>query len=330
MKQVKKLAVLATIALGAMSCSNNEVIESLNEQNEIRFSGIQMGNSIITKANQILTGSETFGVYAYQTSPSATPWFADQKLAKTGTAWGLPTKFYYPTGNFSMTFWAYGTDFAKNKPTSVSSTGLVYTNYSINQTNAADHEAFVISKNASTVTQDNKASGVALNFWHALSKIQFKAAKSDEPELTNVDVEISSISINTNQTGSLTYTGDASTWTQTGNNQDVAIYVTGGALTTESASVTNEFYVIPLAGKAINTITVVASFYHKGTNVKIANDATGTIEATADLFKINNKVTYNMTLAKNNLSGHTEITFAEPTIEDWKPVTGGNVFPTQP
>lgn len=62
MMQVKKLALLATVALGAMSCSNNEIIETLSEQNEIRFSGVQMGNNIITRANQGLTGKETFGV----------------------------------------------------------------------------------------------------------------------------------------------------------------------------------------------------------------------------------------------------------------------------
>ena len=91
MKQIKKLALFATVALGAMSCSNNEIIETLNEQNEIRFASVQMGNGIITRA--VAGDGDSFGVYAYQTSTTATDWFENQQLAKTNGTWGLPSKF---------------------------------------------------------------------------------------------------------------------------------------------------------------------------------------------------------------------------------------------
>lgn len=333
MKQLKKLALLATVTLGTISCSSNEIIDSRNEQNEIRFAGIQMGNSIISKANKTLSGTETFGVYAYQTTPTTQTWINGQTLSKTETSWRLGSTFYYPVGNFSMSFWAYGKDAEKNIPTSVSKDGLVYENYSVAETTKhADFEAFVISKNVTTVTETSKDNAITLTFWHALSKIQFKANIVEDPALANVDVKITSITINTNQTGNLNYGSEASKWTQTGDMSNVAIALTNsGALTSAPADVTHEFYVIPLADNATNTITVVASFYHKGTDVKIANDVTGTIQATSAQLAINNKVTYNIVLSKEHLSGHTEIKFNEPTIEDWTPVEGGNITaPTQP
>lgn len=332
MKQVKTLALFATVALGAMSCSNNEIIETLNEQNEIRFASVQMGNSIISRAaTETLAGTETFGVYAYLTSPSEKTWINAAKLSKSGDAWGLNQMYYYPVGTFSMDFWAYGKDFEKNKPDSVSAAGMVYTDYTIDQTKAADHEAFVISKDKVNVTQAEKANGIALHFWHALCKIQFTAKITNTTNFANVDAKITSISISTSKTGSITYEGSTSKWTP-GTETEVEITVTKtSALTDTSSAVTNSFYAIPLAKDADkNTITVTADLYHKGTGVNIADQITGTIEATGAQLAINNSVTYNIILDLSKATGLAEIKFAEPTIENWKAVAGGeSTFPKQ-
>lgn len=323
MKQVKKLALFATVALGAMSCSNNEIIETLNEQNEIRFASVQMGNGIITRANESLTGSETFGVYAFLTNPSTSEaYISDETLSKTGNAWGLNEKYYFPTGDFSMNFWAWGKDKNKNTPTSVSAAGLVYTDYAVDQTKAADHEAFVISKDVKTVTQANK-NAIALNFWHALSKIQFTAKIADATNFANVDAKLTGISINTSKTGSISYEGSASKWTP-GDKTDETIAITNtNALTNTSSAVTSSFYAIPLAAEGVNTITVNAVLYHKNTTIEVGT-ISGTITATAAQLAINNSVTYNIILKLDEATGLTEIKFAEPTIEDWTPVNGGD------
>lgn len=330
MKQIKKLALFATVALGAMSCSNNEIIETLNEQNEIRFASVQMGNGIITRANESLAGTETFGVYAFLTDPSTLEaYISDETLSKTGNIWGLSKKYYFPTGNFSMNFWAWGKDKTKNVPTSVSATGLVYTDYAVDQTKAADHEAFVISKEVKTVTQANK-DAIALHFWHALSKIQFTAKIADATNFANVDAKITGIKINTSKTGSISYEGPTSKWVPSATTEDLTITLTKtDALTAKPSDVTSSFYAIPLATGGTNTITVNAVLYHKNTTIEVGT-ISGTITATADQLAINNSVTYNIILDLDNATGLTEIKFAEPTIEDWTPVNGGDVTLPEP
>lgn len=339
MNQIKKLALCATVALGAMSCSNNEIIETLNEQNEIRFASVQMGNGIITRANETLTGNETFGVYAYKTSETATTWFENQQLAKTNGAWGLPTKYYYPTGDFEMKFWAYGKKHeaneanAVNRPTSVSASGLRYENYDISAQNTDILEGFVISKDVVTVTDATKANSVALNFWHALCKIQFKAKIADATNFVNVTAKITGIKINTSKTGSIEYSSSKdSKWGPSATKEDLTITLTGAAneLTTTSTAVTNSFYAIPLATDGTNTITVDAVLYHKGTEIPVGT-ISGTITATAAQMAINNSVTYNIILDLDQATGLTEIKFAEPTIEDWNAVDGGDTtLPVKP
>lgn len=336
MRQIKKLALCATVALGAMSCSNNEIIETLNEQNEICFASVQMGNGIITRANETLTGNETFGVYAYKTSETETTWFENEKLSKSGIAWGLPSKFYYPTGNFSMSFWAYGKTHAVNKPTSVSAAGLVYNDYNIFTTTTDNLEGFVISKDVVTVTNTTKNNPVALNFWHALCKIKFTAKIANDANFANVDAKITGITINTSKTGSISYEGPTSKWVPSATIEGLTITLTAAAatdaLTTAPTAVTNSFYAIPLATGGTNTITVDAVLYHKNTTIEVGS-ISGTIEATAAQMAINNSVTYNIILDLDQATGLTEIKFAEPTIEDWTPIVGGDItFPptTQP
>lgn len=330
---MRKIVLFAAIAMGAISCSKTDITEALNEQNEIRFTKAQMGNAIITRANEVIAGTESFGVYAYLTSPSAKTWFEGEKLSKKASDWALDNKYYYPAGDFSMNFWAYGKDFTKNQPTSVSAAGMVYTDYTIDQAKVAEHEAFVILKDKKTVTQAEKANGIALHFWHAISKIQFNAKIATITGFENVDAKITSISINTSKTGSITYSASAtSKWTP-GTKTDETITLTKtDALTANYESVAGSFYVIPLAQDADkNIITVKADLYHKGTDIKIADQITGTIEATGAQLAINNSVTYNIILDLSKATGLAEITFAEPTIEDWNPVNGGeSTFPTQP
>lgn len=332
MRKIENLMIAATTLLCTVACSNNEVIESLNEQNEIRFASVQMGNSIITKANETLTGSETFGVYAFLTNTSTSEaYISGEILSKTNNAWGLNEKYYFPTGNFSMNFWAWGKDKAKNVPTSVTATGLVYTDYTVDQTNAADHEAFVISKEVKTVTQANKEA-IALNFWHALSKIQFTANIADAANFANVDAKIIGITISTSKTGSITYEGSTSKWTPSATKENLTITLTEAAnnLTTTPTAVTIPFYAIPLATTDdTNTITVNAVLYHKNTTIEVGT-ISGSITATGAQLAINNSVTYNIILKLDEATGLTEIKFAEPSIEDWTPVDGGDITLPEP
>ncbi|MGL4781464.1 MAG: hypothetical protein ACRCXN_11620 [Bacteroidales bacterium] len=316
---MKKLALFATVALSTISCSNNEVMDSLADQNEIRFTGVQMGNSIITRTKEILTGKETFGVYAFVDGHTPA-YISDEKLSITENGWRLSEKYYYPTGEFSMKFWAWGKNKNENIPTSVSTEGLVYTDYTINQSSTSVHEAFVISKDMTTVTNKTKENAIALNFWHALCKIQFTAKIANATNFANVDAKITGISINTSTKGSITYTGSESEWTPGAKTDETITITNKNALTDSPSSVTSSFYAIPLATDGTNTITVKADLYHKGTSIKVADQLTGTITATGKQLAINNSVTYNIILDLDNATGLTEIKFAEPTIEDWNPV----------
>lgn len=346
MKQVKTLALFATVALGAMSCSNNEIIETLNEQNEIRFASVQMGNNIITRA--AAGNGDSFGVYAYVTQGTTSTnqsYFINEKLIKTETdaTWGLGKKFFYPNGDFSMKFIAYGkkhnTVASELGPTSSNGATLTYKNWDVTTKDSDVCESFVVTKSPVTITQDDKNDPVSLTFTHALSKILFNANIKDDDAL-NITAKITSIKINTAKTGTLTV-GDAIKWVPEtwvpGTSESLSTTLTEAAnkLTKVPTSVTSEYYVIPLEKEDdTRDITVEAEVVHnysdgKPSNIVVAK-ASATITATGAQLAINNSVTYNITLDLS-AAGLVEIKFAEPTIENWSPVDGGqSTFPTQP
>jgi hypothetical protein len=323
---MKKL-LFALAALGAMSCSQNEITESFDEQNEIKFANVQMGNSIITKAEP-LTGNESFGVYAYYTTAeNTTPvkYFENDQLLKSGDLWGLSGgKRYYPTVMNKMYFLGYGKVYDENKPTSIvtaeNTVSLQYTNYSVeDQTSFSKYENFVITKEAVAAAKPEVGVGVgvALTFTHALSKIQFKAQVLDEATHAKVDARITGIKATANVNGNLNFTTEY-LWTSSKSNEfTVGLVESNPILTTTPAPVSlKSLYVIPNQSVGVN---VTADLFNAGSDIKVGT-VTGSATIDQTNFVINNSVTVNIIIKRSSSADLTEITFADPVIEDWKPV----------
>lgn len=318
---MKNQLLLACVSLLVMtSCVKTEIVDAIESKSQINFGKVQMGNNISSKANETLSGSETFGVYAFLTAPQTLDYISNEKLSQLSTSsWGLTRKYYYPIGAFSMDFWGWGKDVTKNIPTSISATGLTYTNYSVaDQSQTADFEAFVVSKDKQTVTEANKLSPVSMRFWHALAKVKFTAKISSVVGFENVDVKISSVNMNTSDAGSLTYTGAGSKW-EPGVKADKSVVVKHtSALTATQTDITDYLYVIPLAAEGMNTITVEAKLYNKNSSVEVGS-VVGSFDAVATQLAINNSVTYNLVFDLS-AAGLVEIKFAEPVVEDWNSI----------
>ena len=326
MKNFKQALSFAILALVAISCSKSETLHDALDQNEIRFSETQMGNTVISKA--VADAADSFGVYAYLTTPPATSYFENIKLSSTGNVWGLSEKYYYPAGDFTMKFFAYGNTHGHNYvPTSVSDAGLVYTDFSVDGIELVKAENFLITKQATEVSKASAANPIQLNFIHALSKIKFNANLVDGAGFENVVAQVTDITINTSNTGSLTYAGITDLWVPNATKADKTIGLLAAAnkLTTATTAITSDFYVIPLAATGSNQITITVKLFHafadgSATEVIIAESVVN-IEATPAQLAINNSVTYNLKINRSNVGGLLEIKFDAPTIEDWTSTT---------
>lgn len=352
MKTIHNLLVFATALLGTVSCSSNDVTERLNDQNEIRFASVQMGNNVITKATAMHTHS--FGIYASVSLQGATgsDYFINKKLAWNGSQWGLDSKYYYPNGNFSMKFVGYGNTYGTNAPDEYKNGILKYNNWQIMTESAPGKgdwyqnpdicEAFVVTKKASSVSNiSGKNGGINLLFTHALSKLQFNAkVVSPTNDYKTVSAKITSIKVKTPATGALSIS-ETSKWAPASKMAEYSIPVKSDILTQTLTSVAKPFYVIPMnsSESGQRTITVNVEVVHNygdgsPSNIVVAK-ATVNINPTADQLAMNNLVTYNLTVDLEKLNNSTgegslvDIQFNDPTIEEWNPVNIDNTtFPT--
>jgi len=198
------LLILAVAALGFAACANDEttaVNEKLAESNAISFRtlvGGQMRSADIDGA-----GLQTLGFKVFATETSTTNiYFSEDDFTWDGTSsYTSSTKHYWPSSG-SLDFYAY----AKNGSSTISHTGDTKV-FVITPAAAAANQSDFVFANTNGKSKSTSASGVVLNFRHAMSKVTIKIKNSDAYLTATVkDVTLGYI----DDKGTYTYSGSVS------------------------------------------------------------------------------------------------------------------------
>ena len=235
---MKKLFFIAAIAGAALvSCTKNEVAQSVNEQQEITFASPIVGTT--TKASTtpvygLLTGTYpktvSFGVWAWYSEAAsydpatAVAYMTNVEVAYDSDnhntqetengAWEPTTPYYWPK-NGKLTFDAY----SPIELTGVScdkTTGLKIENYLVPTTLANQIDVLystrTYDKTNASYTNGTTYEGVDIAFNHALSAIKFNVAQAEEYAQGTIRLE--TITVNAHSTGTFTQNinGDGPAW----------------------------------------------------------------------------------------------------------------------
>lgn len=191
---MKKSFYLGLITLATMSmasCSNDEVFESMPQNNAIEFS-TYLGRDAQTRAPQLVTGNfENFGVFASYTQSADwsnhTPNFMyNQLVEKTGT-WSYSPKKYWPTKkDEKISFFAYAPH-ANDASTGIvvtsdnSHTGAPTIKYTVSEANLETQADFVADvlmnqiKEGDGSSLDGANREVTFELNHELTRVGFEA-----------------------------------------------------------------------------------------------------------------------------------------------------------
>lgn len=352
---MKKLFFIAAIAGAALvSCTKNEVAQSVNEQKAISFSSPVVGAT--TKASAKLTNGLLAGAYPTDQNFSVWAWYtdfgtysADNAVAymtdvevvynaaehdgedpKSG-AWEPNPKYYWPKDG-DLTFDAYSPsdiqaeDEDGNKVvTCDKESGITITDYTV-PTTISDQIDILFSTRAFDKTTShgstaNNYEGVDIVFKHALSAIAFKAAQAGS--YASGVIKIKSITVKAYSTGTFTQnlgTTDDPSWTAS----DVKTYTILSAedyensmsLTQTLTSAGTDALVLPQVFDENVEITVDYYIKNPGETELLQ---TKTFELSEDANqgdKDINKWIMGTKYTYNITIGLDDIYFA-PTIEDW-------------
>lgn len=250
MRKSNLLSIIALAALSMTSCSNDEVLKAVPQEQAIEF-GTYLGRDVEARASQLTTdGTEgtallNFGVFASYTNEDAwnnqKPNFMfNQSVARTSTTadWTYTPQKYWPTNqDDKISFWAYAPYATEDNGISVTSTKDATTvpeiTYTITETNLTTQADFVtdvemnIEKDAS---KDPDGTNRTVNFGlrHELTRVAINACL-DKTIATETKVNITKIEFGGNNFATVAkYTfGDASnergTWTPTTTNKTLDI-----------------------------------------------------------------------------------------------------------
>lgn len=193
-----KIMFAGVAALALASCSNDEVVQELNEANVISFTASTAGNS---RAADIFCSENMPGkFYVNATDVDGTEFFAEDAITKQDGTWKNEdgSVRYWPTK--SLNFYAYneeGKEFFNSKfatnpqkhGAEFAATYPAFENFTVKDNVAEQVDLlYAVAKDQSRTTNAGK---VALNFHHALSQIAFKATCTN----SNYKVTLNSISV---------------------------------------------------------------------------------------------------------------------------------------
>lgn len=170
---MKKKFLFAAMAVAALaSCSNDEVVD-VNNGGGISFHASL--DKAVTRTNVTdLLNLQSFNVTAIG---NATNYFTNLGVSSNdnGVSWKPASTYYWPS--YELAFFAYAPQLSHGT-VSIDNTAKKITNFSPAQV-VKDQKDLVISYNTGTKTA-NEATGVAMNFKHALSQIEVKAKCSND------------------------------------------------------------------------------------------------------------------------------------------------------
>ena len=303
---MKKILLGAVSVLGMVSCSENEVLNQV--QQAISFDKAQFGNSILTKGTTDLAGDVALGVYCYN---SSNLYFDHLRLSKNGESWLLATTQYWPSAATTLDFWAYGPYKDELKSIVSHEAGKM----TISGYIADGIEDLIITKEA---TKASKGDGLAepdrisLTLSHSLSQIIFNAKLADSTP-TGYYVDNVEITIAANNTGTFE---TPNVWTASNLTSYTRTY--GKMVKTE-----DEFtavHVVPNANLIPQDVTITAT----ANAYTAAGALVGTLSTSAGLnLTIEQGYQYTYTLTMNPANAGTPIIFSNPQVTDW--TTGSSV-----
>ena len=348
---MKKLFFIAAIAGAALvSCTKNEVAQSVNEQKAISFSSPVVGAT--TKASTNLTHGLITGAYPTGQNFSVWAWYtdfgtysADDAVAymtdvevvynaaehdsddpKSG-AWEPNPKYYWPKDG-DLTFDAYSPSDIQTAAKNVTCdkvSGITITGYTVPPTISEQIDVLfsdrAFDKTTSHGLTTNNYEGVDIVFKHALSAIAFKAEQAGS--YASGTIKIKSITVKAYSTGTFTQnlgTENDPAWTAS----DIETYTILDAENYEgSMSLTQDLTVAGVTALMLpqefdDDVEITVEYYIKNPG-EAALLQTKTFELSDDAnqgdkdinkWVMGTKYTYNITI------GLDDIYFA-PTIEDW-------------
>lgn len=181
---MKKLLFAAAVITAMASCSNNEIID-VNPGEGISFR-TSLDKATRTNAENVTT-LDNLSEFKVAGIGNGATYMPELLVSKSASAWNTASTYYWPA--YDLNFFAYapkdlGTGTATLNHTAQTISGFAPA------AEIADQKDLLISYNTGNKTT-NEASGVEMNFKHALSQIEIKA-KCSNP---NIKIEVKGVRI---------------------------------------------------------------------------------------------------------------------------------------
>lgn len=242
---MKKILFVAMAATMFAACTQNEELENMGSNKEMKFNTAVMSTTKATVTTSSLFNK--FKLYAYTGNDDANTIINGEIFnGSSSNVWTPETadaKFYWP-GTDNVNFYGYSVATMGDAIFTKTGTSLSYTV----KDNIAQQEDLLVAKEATTKTADGS---VALSFTHALTKMSFKVKGEGANTLS---YNVSSITVEALPTGNYNYADG--TWAASGTAKTYSISnattLSGGE--TEAISETNgdaTLMLIPQSGAKI-------------------------------------------------------------------------------
>lgn len=172
--KTKYILSALTLCAGLCACTSDDVIDevAVSTSNEIVMNPIlKNAGSRATSSHDLAT--DNFGTFSVTALHGDNVYYENVDYVNTGSRWKSENKYYWPLeGN--LTFYGYA---PKETDNGITRNG--YNSYTIiQQPMAVNQPDFIVSK-TTTNKEQSAASGVTLNFRHAMSRIALQVKNSN-------------------------------------------------------------------------------------------------------------------------------------------------------
>lgn len=181
---MKKLLFAAAVITAMASCSNNEIID-VNPGEGISF---RTSLDKATRANAAnVTTLDNLSEFKVAGIGNDATYMPELLVSKSGSAWNTASTYYWPA--YDLKFFAYAPKDLGTGTATLSHTAQTISGFAP-AADITEQKDLLISYNTGNKTS-NEASGVEMNFKHALSQIEIKA-KCSNP---NIVIKVKGIRI---------------------------------------------------------------------------------------------------------------------------------------
>lgn len=247
---MKKILFVAMAATMFAACTQNEELENMGSNKEMKFNTAVMST---TRATAITNADfKKFTLYAYNGESPIIDGVEFTK-ADAGSSWGTtPAKTFYWPGENMVDFWGYSVTTTADITYSKENKSFDYTV----KATADTQEDVLVAKNIQ-INANTSTGTASIPFTHALTRMSFKAAGDKAYTYTVSDIKVNAI-----PTG--TYSFATSKWTAKSAETKVDYTLANPAVIngTTAAEISSTLMMIPQTGATITIkYTVTAGDY---------------------------------------------------------------------